>query len=369
MRYVYLRNTNLHSGPIDGSSSPVLISGTLASTRFELTPDGSSAVFLAAPHATGFFRAPLDGSAPPLPLTGALPAFANSFEWELTPDGTSLLYLADALQDGQDELFVAPLDGATPPIRLNAPLAAGTDVLSLRPTPDASRVLFVTGTLGGTGRTLFSVPIDASQAPLDLSGTWSSGRHLILTVSPDSSRAVFLADARTPGESELFSVQLDGSAPPIVLNLPLPFRGDVLNVSSEEAAYIDRASTAVFFLATTTSSQLDFYRAPLDGSSPAQLVGGAVPNSSGSVPSLQSPNRAWIAFERRVGTTTTLHAFSTDGSRPPHRLDGPTVPLGSVLSGSFAFTPDSRRVLYLADQDTDATIELYQSPLEALWRR
>lgn len=59
------------------------------------------------------------------------------------------------------------------------------------------------------------------------------------------------------------------------------------------------------------------------------------------------------------------------GTRPPLALNGPLIPGGDVggAMGSspsyppFQFTPDSRAVVYVADQDRDGIVELYASPL------
>jgi hypothetical protein len=359
-RYVYQHDTQVYSGPIDGSHPPVRISAALASTRFVLTPDSTAAVFQASPNSAGVFRAPLEGSAPPVSITGALPAFSSVSEWRLTPDGTTLLYRADVLSDDQEELFSAPLDGSTPPVRLNAPLLVGRDVVSMRSTPDSSRVVYISANLGGD-RSVHSVPTDGSQVALDLTIGSPRRAKLPLTLSPDSRRVVFLSEARTFGTTELFSVLLDGSSPPVVLNEPFT-QNDVLPISSEDAAYVDPASNYVVFRAPTSSGSSGFHVAPIDGTAPARLL---VDNLTASTLSRQSPDRAWIVYERSRG----LFVIPTDGSRGPRRLDTPLGVNGSVRSGSFVFTPDSRRVLYLANQDRALTQELYQSPLEWLWRR
>lgn len=62
-----------------------------------------------------------------------------------------------------------------------------------------------------------------------------------------------------------------------------------------------------------------------------------------------------------------LFQAALDGSPATRRLSAPTVPMGSVHA--FSITPDSRYVVYRADQDSDETVELYASPLIRVPRR
>src|SRR5262249_10067805 len=56
-----------------------------------------------------------------------------------------------------------------------------------------------------------------------------------------------------------------------------------------------------------------------------------------------------------------LYAVPVDGSQPPRPL-APFVPFGN--GQSFRVSPDGERVVYAADQDTAATVELYGTRLD-----
>jgi hypothetical protein len=143
----------LFAAPTDGSAPPVRLHAPLGPAQdvalfgFRVTPDGAHVVFAADLDAAGelaLYRAPLDGSQPPLRIGGAFvpggdlwtrasDGAAESFA--LTPDGSTVVYLADARTDGVVELFAAPSDGSAPGRVLNAPLVAGGNVG--RPDPAA----------------------------------------------------------------------------------------------------------------------------------------------------------------------------------------------------------------------------------------
>ena len=58
-----------------------------------------------------------------IPVTGDVRPFV-----QLTPGGERVVYGADAGSDEVLELFSAPLDASAPPVKLNGALASGGDV-------------------------------------------------------------------------------------------------------------------------------------------------------------------------------------------------------------------------------------------------
>jgi hypothetical protein len=84
---------------------------------FQLTPDGRGVVFAADLRELGtweLFHAPLDGSASPRVVSGALPPGGDALgngrpSFRISPRGDRVFYLADEETDGVVELFASPL--------------------------------------------------------------------------------------------------------------------------------------------------------------------------------------------------------------------------------------------------------------------
>jgi Tol biopolymer transport system component len=76
-----------------------------------------------------------------------------------------------------------------------------------------------------------------------------------------------------------------------------------------------------------------------------------------------SPDSSRVVYLADQDTDNVDELYSvplTGGS--PVKLNGPLVSGGAVMGG-FQVSPDSSRVVYLADQDTDWVCELYSVPL------
>jgi hypothetical protein len=69
--------------------------------------------------------------------------------------------------------------------------------------------------------------------------------------------------------------------------------------------------------------------------------------------------------DQEASFTREIFGVPIDHDRPARKLNDALVPGGSVLifPVGFRITPDGRRVLYLADQDTRGVRELYASSL------
>jgi Tol biopolymer transport system component len=310
----------LFSVRADGSE-PAVELDRHGTTPFRVTPDGLRVVYLAAPEGSTFelFGVAIDGSTEPVRLSGALVPGGDvdhASGFALTPDGSHVVYLADAVTDGVFELFSAPTDGGAAPVRLDPASALERSAADppFRLAPDGSRVVY-----RSDRRELYAVPIDGAAEPVRLDGT-SGGHVSSFQIGADGARVVYRADPAEAGVFELFSVAIDAGAPAIQLTGPHAAEGSVLEV----------------------------FRITPDGK---QVVFGADHD----------------ARERHE-----LYAAPLDGSKRARKLNGPLVADGDVLNAArlgyglqsvFRVAPDSERVLYLADQDADDVVELYESSL------
>jgi len=250
------------------------------------------------------FSVPVDGSAPATDLVGQ---HVTSFD--VSPDGERVVYRADVFTDQRFLLFSRRADGSSGAIVLNGPLVANSDVLDFAIGPDSLRVVYRADAMVVDRAELFSAPIDAAGAAVALSGTIVPGGNVLsqYSIAPDATRVVFRADRAVNEQIEVWSSPLTGLAPPVRLNPALGSGSDVL---------ID-----------------------------ADI----------------SPDSARVAFRVMVAGDAELYVNDIGGGAL-RKLNPLLVDGGGVAE--HAFTPDSARVVYRADQDTDEVRELYTVPCD-----
>ena len=159
-------------------------------------------------------------------------------------------------------------------------------------------------------------------------------------MSPDSSRVVYRAQHSGAAFDEVYSVPVGGGAA-IKLNDPaVPTdgiaNGPLITPDSQRVIYNLRSNNSVF----------DIYSVPIGGGPSIKLNGTLV--SGGRV----------FDYE--------LYSVPATGG-PVTKLNGALVSGGGVSNASrsqhFQISPDSSRVVYMADQDTDGVWELFSVPI------
>jgi Tol biopolymer transport system component len=209
--------------PVDGSTAEVELSGALPQTatvgrRFMVTADSTGVLFVSDRSTAGVFElfiTPIDASHAPVRLSGTMVSGGDvkGTHFLLSPDGARAVYLADQETDEVFELFAAPIDGSATPIKLNGALVSGGHVSSFAISPDGSRVVYRADQDINEVFEYYSAPIDGSSAPTKLHAPLSGQRDvepgLVFTCAPD--RAVlFRADALVNNRLELWRAPLAG---------------------------------------------------------------------------------------------------------------------------------------------------------------
>jgi Tol biopolymer transport system component len=300
------------------------------------------------------------------------------------------------------DLYSARTDGSGLPVRLNATLPAGNSVAFYGVSADGTRAVYqVTNTLfspfslhsipiaggvaptlltsnakswitlgGGSrvafvrgnvpGDELFSVAISGSSAPLELAPTLG-GYFENLRLTPDGSRLLFRAGNINLEPSRLYSTP-SASAAPVLLS------GTVPNPSAPKIS--PDGTWAVFSVINPGelySAHVDGTLGPLSLSGP-MVVGGGVRDSGGEPVALISPDSSRVVYvaDQEVDDVFELYSVPIDGSAAPAKLNG-LLPNGGDVPGidSLEITADGTRVLYLADQEVDEVFELYVVPIDA----
>jgi predicted outer membrane repeat protein len=111
------------------------------------------------------------------------------------------------MRDWVGELYSVPLDGSAEPVKLNGALVSGGAVWEFQISPDSSQVVYVADQDRAAVRELYGVPLDGSVAPVKLNGALVSGGTVDyrFQISPDSSQVVYVADQDTDGVHELYA--------------------------------------------------------------------------------------------------------------------------------------------------------------------
>ena len=345
---------------------------------FAISPDGERVAYVAdedTPSVHELYEVPIDrrsGSSklnPPLAIGTIVPGDVASFAFG--PDGALALYLADQEADEQYELYGVGLRPGARPVKLNAPLVAGGDVAAFEASPDGSAVVYAADQEQDGRHELFRVPSDGRSPPMKLSGPLEGGSvitdsgHDAFRISPDGARVVYYADRN--GVIELFSVPIDGSSAAVRLNDSLPDGGDVsagARISPDGALVVYRADQ-------DRDDVFELYSVPIDGSSPPEQLNGSLEPGGKVAPEsifLDPLGRrvVYLADENTLGSFE-LFSVPIDGSANPITLNGPLAPgpeghVGGI--SDVAISPDGLHVVYQAAQERAMVFELYGVPID-----
>ncbi len=368
----------LFSVPIDGSAAPVRLNVPFTEPRqtvasFRISPDGQRVVHVVHDvevdsygeetfEAYQLFSAGIDGAAEPVELGQVLPDQVSVGTLTITLDSARVLYLADTLVDDRFELFSIPLDGGADPVRLNGEHASSEPwgIRSPRLTADGRRVVYQT-----SGRELFSAPIAQAGREVKLSqdDAWVESFELV------SSGARVVYKARLPGREEydLFSVASARGLPRIFLRS----QRRIVRLAQDVYDYVLHPDGTTVLYRTGVSSGL--FRVDVTGGAALELVAGPgyviYRAASGErvlyshYPGPQSP--AWELFSAPFagGPSVRLNLAPLDASAS--LLLNPLPPAGPFgIPTAFRISPDSARVVYVADQEVDGRSELFTVPTD-----
>ncbi|MCI0636241.1 MAG: hypothetical protein L0206_20355, partial [Actinobacteria bacterium] len=365
----------LYSVPIDGSSAPVKLSGPMSAggdvdqLTWLIAPDSSRVVYRADQDTDEVFEvyaAPVDGSASAVKLSGPMVAGGDVQQFGVQIGSTSsrVVYRADQLADERFEVFSRPIDGSGTAVRLNGTLAAGGDVQAAFIDADGSHVIYRADQSVDELFELFSRPTDGSGSPVRLNDALPPNGDVFQdpALGAPGDRVVYRADQSADGVIELYSVPSDGSASPVKLSGTMVLGGDVSTV------VITADGTRALYRADQESDEvIELYSAPIDGSAAAVKLSGAM-TAGGDVDFdleiASDSGRVVYRADQDVNDVVELYSAPVDGSVAAVKLNPALVPGGDVQLLATGISPDSTRVAYAADQETDERLELYAVPID-----
>ncbi len=365
---------DLWSAQIDGGSPPVALAalaGARTVAEFQLGPDSGAVVYRADQDVLARFelyRVPIDGSAPALKLNQPLVSLGRVNSFRISPDGGRVVYLADAVVNDRFEVYSVRSDGSRPPVRLNGALVSGGDVTDFAISPDGARVVYRADQVNNGQFDLFSVPIQGQRPPLRHSSGVVRTDLIRLTalpaarsvepdfvVSADGGRVIYRADALADNVIELFSVPSDGSSDPVQLSGPMVAGGDVISfaLSPDQSRVVYRADQRA-------DEVFELFSVPPYGTGGGPAIALDTLPSFGDVDSFRiDPDSQRVIYRADKNTDDVFELFAAplDGSEPPERLN-PILPAGGDVSSDHVPIPGGR-VLHRADQNADDVFELF----------
>jgi Tol biopolymer transport system component len=352
-------------------NSPLVVGGNVA-TEFEFTPDGSHVVYVADQDLYSvreMFRVP-SGGGEAVPISGSLAAGGDVVvgSGRFNASGSHRFFVADGETDEQFELFCVAMGDASP-AKISGELVFFGDVdADFRIGADGSRVLYVanaeTNSFGDVIWELFSVDAGGGE-PVKLNGPLPSGGDVLAgsaRFNAAGTRAFYLADQNLSDRVELYSVDSAGGES-VKLSGTLAF-GSVdaryhVSPNAARAVYVATQSLDPF-----GGSVVEIFSVPANGGPVTTLngpmvSGGDVVPGSGRI----SPDSSRVLFVADKLTDEVEELFSVPlAGGTPQRLNGTMQPTGDVLVDSLQFSLDSSRVLYVADQNIENQHELFTVP-------
>jgi Tol biopolymer transport system component len=284
-------------------------------------------------------------------MTGSVQA-----DYEISPDGGWVVYRArnDAME-GMNELYCVPTSGGQR-IKLNGVLKSGGNVSSWQFSGAGNRAIYWANPQGDRVNDVFGTQL-GSGISLKLSPTLVDAGSTQGVVA--DRYAVYVASERTNAffepYFELFSTPIEGGDV-VHLSGPLVAGGDVLSVyarpNNEHIVYLaDQDADGVvelFGVAANTGSAVKL--------NPPLVTNGNV--LSDGLQMSPAGDRVLYAADQEQDAVVELFSVPALGGMSV-KLNGPLVNGGDVTPGSQQFSPDGTRVLYRADQFADEVFELF----------
>jgi Tol biopolymer transport system component len=314
------------------------------------------------------FSAPIQLN--PTFLLGNVPTSINFTKF--SPDNSKIAFRGDFTADGIQDLYVVDLTGPAPlaAVKVSGPLGVDQGVGSFGWSPDSRWITYQADQdiVDVLDQYVVNVSGPIPGPPQKVSGTMVTGGDVgtdRFRFSPNSQKIIYSADQEFDNLFDLFVVDLSSGTPsqPLRVNGPLaPADADV------EAAGFDFTADSmhVFYIADQdTINVTELYLVDVSGATPGLPVklNGPLVAGGNVTPSdvAMSPDGNWIAYiaDQDVDAVTELFLVDLRGPAPTAaaKTSAPMVTAGDVTS--FAWSPDSTRILYNADQQIDAMNELY----------
>ncbi|MBX7206992.1 MAG: hypothetical protein K1X78_01665 [Verrucomicrobiaceae bacterium] len=249
-------------------------------------------------------------------------------------------------------------------VRINDNLVLNGDVFDFQISPDSTRVVWVADADSDEVFELYSRAIDGSGSTVKLNAPMVTGGDITeFKISPDSQRVVWRADAEVDNTRELYSRAIDGSAAQVKLNHAVVAAGG--SVLSFE---ISRDSTRVVWLGDPdVFNQREMFSRLIDGSAAeVKLNDPMIAAGSANFFFQISPNSARVVWVADADTDNVGEVYSRaiDGSGAQVKLNDPFTNAGAAAGTRVKISPDSARVVWTADATINNKDDLFSRAID-----
>lgn len=271
-------------------------------------------------------------------------ADVTEFDW--SPDSTRIAYLVDDESDDRVELYTNLAEGGDNR-KVSGSLPLGGEVEAFEWSPDSSLLAYTADQNKFDEFELFTTPPN-KRDPVKVSGTVSLNRGDItkFSWSPDSSRIAYLSDQRLADFFDLFT------------NLARPKSSDDPDPISENDNVLKFAWAPVEVdrsLAYSTGREIYTARPNGDDNklvTPGLTDGGKISDFS------WAPNSTRIAYLADQESDEVFELFTVEPNGDEDlRISDDLTDGGDVTD--FNWAPDSTRIAYRADQESNGIFELF----------
>ena len=272
-----------------------------------------------------------------------------------------VVYVADQDSFEVYELYVADAANPAGSAKLNGPMVAGGWVDEYTVTQDNKAVVYTADQDTLYRRELYIVQLAHPGQPTKLNAPMTVNRDVYdFAVSADGTKVAYRADQDADDVFELYLV--DVAHPGIAVKL-----SDGLAAGGWVRSEFEFSPDGTKLAYRADQDQLDtveLYLVDVAQPGQSQKLNSALV-AGGNVLSVFSfsPDGATIGYVADQDTDETIELYAVPVATPgtTSKLNGPLIAQGDVCR--FEFSPDSTRVAYCADQDTDEVLELYTASL------
>ena len=289
---------------------------------------------------------------------------------QFSPDSSKILYRADQDTDSVFELYQVDTSSPGTPQKVNGILVPGGSVYSASfyesfiYSPDNSRILYLADEETDNLRELFLVFSSSPGTSYKVSGTLPVGRFISNSgyfFSPDSNKVLYSSDQETASKVELYIVDVSGASP----GADQKINGAFLTAGSDIwfFKFSPDSGTVYYHADQVVDGQYNIYAVDVSGTNPGAdlivnptVLGSGVWGESHITP--DGSNLLYRATQDDIGTDE-LYLVDTSNLGVSTKASGTLVTDGDVAFNNYLISPDGSLILYLADQDTNNMFELY----------
>lgn len=336
------------------------------SDYYIVSPDGSRVVYasnLESYSLIELYSAPISGGAI-IKLNGTLVAGGgvSHDDFVVSADGRTVVYRAVQDNENAFELYSVPISGGTTTRLTNSSVTGGVDT-GFKISPNGNTVVYraIQDTEGVIE--IYSVPITGG-ASTKLNNTLASDQDVYpgFEITPDGNTVVYVADQDTSDISELYSVPIQGGAvTKISRDLPegvIVYSDVYMSPDSNWIAYRSKHPTY------PSSSQL--FSAPINGGSNFKLNATLAEDGDIYAGITFTPDSSRVLYLANPVSNGAYNSINIYSSSVRGIYAGGFSRLNARFTGEqdvfeFKLSPDGSRVVYIADQDDESVLELYSA--------